>query len=364
MSDAVGMLDAQLTTLSAPEQETPTDRRPIIIKVADVPRRPIEWLWPQRFALGKVGLLPGDPGGGKSHVTLDMAAHVSRGKEWPDGSGMAPEGQVIIMSAEDDVADTIRPRLEAAGGDLDRIHVLQGVELTDEQSGGKIQKAVALADLPTIETALQATPDARLLIVDPVSAFLGHTDSHKNAEVRAMLAPLAELAAKYSIAVVCVTHLNKGSGGKALYRATGSLGFVAAARAAWLVTADEQDRERRLFLPMKNNLGPDSTGLAFRLVPWPADPGYMQVEWEPDPVTVTADEVIDPVHSEKRHEWEYARDWLRDLLADGPMDATDIYAAGEKQKFSEKILRKAADSLRVRKHKVGFGKDSTWTWEL
>jgi RecA-family ATPase len=160
-----------------------------------------------------------------------MAARVSTGAPWPDTPlELQPVGGVVLLSAEDDPADTIRPRLDAHGADVTRIVLLQSIDRPDGTN-----RAVDLAvDGPALEAAIDTVPNCRLVVVDPISAYLGGVDSHSNSDVRGMLAQLAELAARRRVAVVAVTHLRKGDG-PAMYRAMGSLAFVAAARAAWAI---------------------------------------------------------------------------------------------------------------------------------
>jgi hypothetical protein len=238
----------------------------------------------------------------------------------------------------------VRPRLDAAGADLSRVLVLQP----------KGTRHFTLErDLPQLERALRRRKDARLLVVDPVSAYLGGIDSHVNAEVRGLLAPLAALAAKYGVAVLCVTHLNKGAGGSPLYRATGSLAFTAAARAFWLVGKDRQKPSRKLFLPVKANLTAQPTGLAFSILPSTEDPAVPVLAWEPEPVTVSAEEALaEPARERPRNK---AADFLREELADGPRKASELSG-----RFSEKTLDRAKAELGVRsvRHK------DRWYWEL
>jgi putative DNA primase/helicase len=257
--------------------------------MADVEPMPIKWLWPGRIALGKPSCLSGDPGDGKSVLSCDLAARVSTGARWPDGSGHAPLGSVVMMNAEDDVADTIRPRLDAAGADVSKIHVLQGTEYTNND-GEKREKSITLQDIELITDAITGIPDCRLITLDPVGCYVGDSNSHKDAEVRAALVPLVKLAGDRSIAIVYVAHLNKGNGA-AKYRVMGSLAFVAAARTAFLLTRDKNDSEgrRRLFLPVKNNIGDDRTGLAYILQPAGQT---VCVSWEVDAVHISADEAL------------------------------------------------------------------------
>lgn len=273
--------------------DKPIIATPLLTRLSDVVSRPVEWLWPGRFAIGKLTLIAGDPGLGKSFVTLDIAARISTGTPWPDRRAEPiPSGDVILLSAEDDLEDTIRPRLDAAGADPSRIVAIQGINFYDEEADRTTLKSFNLeVDLPALQSALEKTINPRAVVIDPITAFCGHADSHKNADIRGLLAPLSNLAAKYRVAVIAVTHLNKSGGVNALYRAMGSLAFVAAARAVWLVTKDAESPARRLMLAMKNNLGPDGSGLAYSLMQTQPD-GPAVVAWEPDPVTITANEAL------------------------------------------------------------------------
>ena len=345
---------------------TATDSAPVLVRMCDVKPEAVSWLWPGRIALGKLTLVAGDPGLGKSFVTLDIAARVSSGTPWPDRRHEPnPVGGVVILTAEDDLNDTVRPRLDAAGADVARITAIQGVEFSEPATGKRVRRSFNLEkDIPALETAIQQTPDCRLVVVDPVTAYLGKTDSHKNADIRGLLAPLSELAGRYRVAMVAVTHLNKGGGSNALYRAMGSLAFVAAARAVWLVVRDEENPSRRLFLSAKNNIAPEGTGLAYSLDPADGDPGMAVVAWEAEPVTVTANEAlnVDRPRDDKPTERDTATDWLRELLADGPLPTTEIKSQASEAGFAWATLRRAKERLGIRPRKSGF--DGGWTWGL
>ena len=215
---------------------------------------------------------------------------------------------MVFRSAEDDPEDTIRPRLEAAGADLSRVFILDAVLEGYRADGGEIRRAFNLkTDLARLGTMLDEIGGAALIVIDPITAYLGDADSHKNAEIRALLAPLSDLAAKHSAAVVCVSHLNKAGGGEALMRVTGSLAFVAA-RAAFIVTKDQENEARRLFLPAKNNIGKDQTGLAFAVqsaeVRGPA--GSIEtshVVWESEAIAMTADDAM-ALQVIPKNEWQ------------------------------------------------------------
>ncbi|MBX7166515.1 MAG: AAA family ATPase [Pirellulales bacterium] len=329
---------------------------PLLVPMHTVEPRPVDWLWPGRLALGKLALLVGDPGLGKSFVTCDLAARVSAGKPWPDIPwDTNAAGGVVIANAEDDLADTVRPRLDAAGADVSRIVALRGVQTTDDE-GRHDERPLTLHDRTCIEAAIVSVASCKLVIIDPLGAFCGATDSHKNADVRAMLAPLAELAARHNVAVLAVGHLNKGSG-QAVYRTSGSLAFVAAVRTAWAVTRDREDPTgpRRLLLAVKSNLSVDQGGLAFSVGPYGAH-DEPAVAWEADPVRVSADEALaaEASGAEDRSEREEALEFLRDRLADGPVAVVDVNREARSQGIADRTLRRARRALGVLKTKDGL----------
>ena len=341
---------------------------PVLTSLADVTPRPVEWLWPSRIAIGKLTLIAGDPGLGKSFITLDMAARVSTGNIWPDGiGGNNGPGGVVILNAEDDLADTVRPRLDAAGADVSRIKALVAVKHFDFEAGRERQHPFNLAeDLDALEQAIRDVADCRFVVIDPISAYLGRTDSHKNAEIRGLLVPLSELAARHGVALVAVTHLRKGEG-PAMYRAMGSLGFVAAARAAYAVTKDKDDStgQRRLVLPVKNNLGNDRTGLAYRLDDAFSANGQPVVKWEAGPVEISADDALCPDNGRDEGDssaLDEARDWLQDSLAGGPRSAKEVVAEARADGIAKRTLDRAKKDLGIIAAKTGF--DAGWTWRL
>lgn len=332
--------------------------------LADVEPEPVRWLWPDRFALGKLSLIAGPPGLGKSFLTLDMSARVSRGDGWPcDGAGRAEPAGVVLLSAEDDIQDTIVPRLIAAGADRSRILAMRAIYQPQLALVPGVEKPVPfslLEHLPQLEELIRRAAPCRLVIVDPVSAFLAGTDTHNNAEVRSVLAPLAEMAARNRVAVVAVSHLNKGQG-SAMDRVIGSIAFTAAARTAYIVTKDEDDPARRLLLPVKNNLGIDLNGFAYRLAGEPTP----HIEWEPKPVVMSADEAVGmPGHSrgpdpEARQD---AEAWLLDFLSAGPRTAQEIFMAARAEGHTRVTVKRAKATAGIQSVKQDF--DGPWVWML
>lgn len=331
--------------------------------LADVPIQRINWLWQPRIARGKLTMIAGNPGLGKSQITANLAATVTTGGTWPVDGGRCEAGSVVFLSAEDDAADTIKPRLMAAGADASRIHVIDAVRDVEGQRAFNLG-----ADLEALRATVQAIGDVRLIVIDPITAYLGQVDSHRNAEVRAALAPLGELAAALDVAVVAVSHLNKGGSADALMRVTGSLAFVAAARAAWIVAKDPDDDDRRLFLPAKNNIGADSDGLAFSVVGVTIDGGSAgeietsRVEWEPEAVAVNMADVMAPGDSEERSATDDAADFLADTLRTGPVAAKEVQRQAKQAGLSDKALRRAKSRLNVKSQKQGFSGE--WVWAL
>jgi len=326
-------------------------------RLIEVEREQLDWLWPGRIPLGKLTLLAGDPGLGKSFVTLDLAARVSRGAPWPDLPLLKQTpADVLLFNAEDDLADTIAPRLDKAEADSNNIVAFEGVSV-----GGKRRHFSLEVDLPRLIEVLAENPNTRLIVIDPISAYTGKVDSHKNTEVRGLLAPLADLASAHRIAIVAVTHLSKSGGGKAVYRAMGSLAFAAASRAVWAIVKDSDDPQRRMFLPAKLNLAQDPDGLAYRIIDG-------RVQWDVDPVRMHADdafaEEMRAANGGKRRgsEGREAAEWLRKELASGPKPASEVIELGEQYAFSKRTLQRALKTIDGERTKNGF--DGPWMWSL
>ena len=335
--------------------------RAVVHRVADVHAEPVRWLWRDRFAIGKLSILAGDPGVAKSQLTLFMAAKVTTGKPWPNDEGCPSVGSVVILSCEDDIADTIRPRLEVAGADLTRVHVIEAIE---QGTGGRRGFSLT-SDLSPLEQTLDNVGDVALVIVDPVSAYLSGTDTYKNADVRAALAPLQELAARRRIAVVAVSHFNKTAGqGKSINAITGSGAFVAASRATFLVTKDNIDPTLRLFVQAKNNLA-DAPGLSFRTKLRITIGGITApfVEFEMGTISITADQAIGQMDRTEDHSAiDHAKAFLKEELANGAVSSKELFEHAKEAGIAEKTLRRAARQIGVLIRKEGF--EGGWTWSF
>lgn len=337
---------------------------PVLVCLADVEPREIKWLWPDRIPLGRITLLVGRPGEGKSFLGIDIASRVTVGRSWPDGSGHAPQGSVILITAEDDPADTIRPRLDAHYADVRRVHLLSAVRRTTENEQTR-ETLFTLMDVEALETSLKRLPDCKLIVVDPIGSFLGYdVDCHRDNEVRSVLAPVARLAERYGPAILVIAHRRKNAGTVADDLAIGSRAFTGVARAVWHLTRARENRRRRLLLPGKNNLGPEGTGLAFVI-----DGNPPAIFWEADPISMTADDALalenepeDRKPGPKPEPRNRAAEWLHGLLKSGPLEANVVKQEAEAAGFVWRTVQRAAETIGLIREKRHFG--NGWTWKL
>ncbi|MGE5607920.1 MAG: AAA family ATPase [Bacillota bacterium] len=336
--------------------------RPLLRRASDVEYQPIRWLWPGFIALGKLALLASDPGCGKSTLSCDLAARISRGMPWPDAPNSPNEsGSVLMLNVEDDASDTVRPRLEAAGADLSKITILEGVRRHDKNGKTRDEMFCLEQHLPALESAIRQTSECRLIVLDPLGAIMGRTDGNKNEEVRGLLAPLAALAARYGVAILGITHLNKSSGGSVAYRVLGSIGFTAAARCVFGVARDRQDPTRRLFVPLKSNIAVDTHTLAYKLEE-SSIPGIARLRWESVPVDIRPEDAFGDAANSTPTKTDQAGEWLREALAEGEVPSEEVFRKGRRDGFAVSAIRRAAEALGVRARKRGF--QGPWVWRL
>ncbi len=336
-----------------------------LVRLSNVAAETVHWLWPGRIALGKLTLLAGDPGLGKSLLALDLAARVSTGREMPDAArgDLAGPAGVVLLSAEDALADTIRPRLDAAGADCTRIVALQSVTERDAD-GQAVPRQATLADLEALRRAVRAV-DAALVVIDPLVAYLpARVDAHRDQDVRRALAPLAALAAELGVAVLAIRHLNKNSSvTNATYRGGGSIAFTAAARSELLVAADPADPGRPVLAQVKCNLAAPPAALVYRIDTAPG--GAARLRWLGESALSAnallaahaRDEDDQPALAE-------ALDVLRAILADGPVPAGEVARLARQAGVSERTLKRAKHALSVRSGRAGFGSAGGWRWTL
>lgn len=321
------------------------------------PERSVSWLWPGRLALGQLALLDGDPGLGKSLVTLDLCARLTTGRPFPDNSPCPEPANVIVLNAEDSPDQTIRPRLQSFGADLDRVYL-------PSPDDPEMPTPLRLpAQLDALERAL-AQHSARLVVIDPVTAFLDRSvNTASDQSVRGVLGPLAELAERHQCAVLLVRHLNKRAGARALYRGAGAISFVAACRSAWLIAPDPEQPERRVLAQLKNNLAPPQPSLAF-LLAGSAD-GPPTITWLGSS-TWQADQLLGHRHArpEQPSPREEACKILSDLLRDGPRTSREIGKLLREKGITKTTLKRAKLDLEIRSVRVWAGGQRLCYWLL
>lgn len=336
-----------------------------LIRGCDVKPEPIAWLWDGWLAAGKMHVLGGAPGTGKTTISMALAATVTTGGLWPDGT-RSPAGNVVIWSGEDDPADTLIPRLALSDADLSRIYFIG-----DFKEGNERRSFDPARDMEVLRRKLGEVGDVRLLIVDPiVSAVAG--DSHKNAEVRRSLQPLADLAVSMRCALLGITHFSKGTGGRdPVERLTGSLAFGALARVVLVAAKHQEEGEDgrivRIFLRAKSNIGPDDGGFEYDLHQGEAYPGIFNssvlwgeaVEGAARELLATADATGEDGEGGTLAD---AKRFLADLLADGPLPAKTIKADADGAGYSWATIRRAQKTLGIEPSKTGM--KGGWKWAI
>jgi hypothetical protein len=329
----------------------------MVVTMSDVGPEAVRWLWPGYIPLGKLTVLEGDPGLGKSTLALAIAAAVSRGLPLPGGAPTEP-AHVVLISYEDALADTLRPRLDAAGADVTRVHAITGMRVTED-----VERLVTLpADGRSIFDVVQQY-GARLVVVDTLTcALASDTDSHRDADVRRALAPLAKLAQETGAAVVVIRHLRK-SGGSAIVSGGGSIGIGGAARSVLGVYADPDEEDACLLAVVKANLARRAPTLRYRLVS--ENEQAARVEWG-GASHLTADHLaglrLDDGEGEGSH--RETDDWLRSVLEVAPLDRRDVLRLGTDAGFSTRTVQRAAVRIGVHKDQAGFGTAKRSTWSL
>jgi putative DNA primase/helicase len=335
----------------------------VLVNGSDLTPEPIRWLWPDWLALGKLHILAGAPGQGKTTIAIAMAATVTVGGRWPDGSRCDP-GNVLIWSGEDDPADTLLPRLVAAGADRSRCYFVQGTRIN-----GDLESFDPARDMAALEWQAHQIGGVKLLIVDPVvSAVAG--DSHKNTEVRRALQPLVDLASRLDAAALGISHFSKGGAGTdPASRVVGSIAFTAVARvvlvAAKVKPEDGDDNnDRRILARGKSNIGPDAGGFEYHIDQIEALPGIRasRVTWG-KAVEGTARELLTDPDDLADDSTGDTTDLLRaELTPDGWTDADAACQPLKDAGFTKKQIWTASKKLRVIRRKSGM--KSGWIWRL
>lgn len=347
------------------ENQNP-DVYPSMVWASSIQKSRVNWLNQGRLALGKITVMDGDPGLGKSSIMVDWAARVTTGRALPGDDGWMDELKVreprgvVLLSAEDDRDDTIGPRLEIAGADLNRVLLLNMKDDDNNEYLPSIGK-----NLKDIEHAIEVA-QALLLIIDPFMAYLdADTNANRDQDVRRVLSPVASMAARKKCSVLVSRHLNKAVGMSSLHRGGGSIGIVGAARFGLLVAKDPTDKDvrRRLVMINKVNIGPEVPTLVYRL-DGVEGTDHARVEWLGESLQTASsvsEQSTDRFEQETRTE---AEDWLMAILKEGSVASNEISRAAAKEGLSMATVRRAKIELGVQAIRQGFGKDGSWIWSL
>ena len=312
---------------------------PEILRMSEVQLREVDWLWYPYIPFGKLTILQGDPGEGKTTLALQIIAALTTGKPVWEGTLPMEPVNVIYQTAEDGLSDTIKPRLVAAGADCARVMVIDDSD------------RVLTLDDDRLEQAIEQT-GARLVVLDPIQGYIGASvDMHRANESRPLMYRIAKLAEKYNCAILLIGHMNKNSGEKSSYRGLGSIDFQAAARSVLVVGRIKDDPTLRVVCPAKSSLAPEGSAVAFRLDP---EQGFQWV----GSYDISVDELLSG--SSRGHKLREAQSFLKEVLADGPLPQTEIEAAAQQAGIRPKTLRNARYELGVTSTKVS----KQWVWTL
>jgi putative DNA primase/helicase len=339
----------------------------LLIRADQVKSERVAWLWQGWLARAKVHIFAGDPGAGKTTIALDLAAIITRGGRLPDGTQAEP-GDVLFWSGEDDIADTLKPRLARAEADLSRVHFVAGVS-----KDGKKRAFDPAMDMAELSEAIGRMQRPAMLVMDPVVVMVTG-EGNGSAPVRRDLQPLADLATERRVAVLGITHLSKGTQGrKPLERVTGSLVFGALARIVFFAARGEGkdgSEPERLLVRVKSNIGPDGDGFRYSLeqAPLADDPSISAsgIVWG-EAVEGRAGDLLAKLEGLEPGKGDgpllsEAKDFLQDMLADGPMGATALAAEAKDFGISSASLKRAKQALGVQSEKAAG--DGPWRWRL
>ncbi|MBM4034674.1 MAG: AAA family ATPase [Planctomycetes bacterium] len=334
-----------------------TGPRAVHFPIKVVETKDVAWLWPGKLPIGKLSLVVGDPGMGKSLLMLDLAARLSTKQEWPDKQENSwPESATLLITAEDDIADTVRPRFEAAGGNAELCHTLKGL-----MHDGVFLRFVMPSDLGHLRLLLAKLREVRLVVIDPLLAFIRGGGSGGNSALRVVAATLQDIAREMKVAVVGVSHLSKAPSASLVQRVAGGAALVGAARAVWCLWPHPEEPKRTLFVPLKCNLSASGNAYAYRIVESDVMGKVPVVLWEAEPAELALAPTGAGGPAASPAVLECAA-WVRRFLGDGPRPAAEMVKAAKADGFSASVVKKARRLLGVAADHYGVG--DAWTVRL
>lgn len=341
-------------------QQSKPSGRLVTVCAADIKPEHVEWLVDQSFPLGMLAVIGGQPGLGKSQISINLAAGVTTGKGLPGTGGFNNLGSVIILANEDDAARTIRPRLDAAGADISKVHIVEGVA----REGADVDMFQLDLDIADLRERAMQIGNVKLIVVDPPSAYLGaKVDSYKDSDVRRVLMPLGTLAQETGAMILLIVHLNKRTDGGAQQRFSGSTAWTAAPRVGFMVAEDPLTKQR-FMLPVKNNIGDDRLGYQYHIAEKLIQYGGQTfkssyIVWD-QPTNRSVAELLTPPKANKHDAVGVAKGFLAEELAAGALAVEEIQAAAKAAGISWSSVLRAKSTMLITSEKVGSG----WTWTL
>jgi len=315
----------------------------------------VSWLWENYLPKGKLVIVEGHPSLGKSTLTCAIASLITRGDTFPCGTSNPPMN-VLMIAVEDAPSDTIKPRVMASKGDVEKVFFLEGIKFTTSNE----EETADLSNHRHIEAIREAIHKHKigLIIIDPLMAMIGsRRDAHKDQDVRQITTPLTKLAQDEGVTIICVRHLTKGGGADAITRGGGSIGFSGSARVVVLVAKDPQDDNRRILATVKNNLAPFETSLSFHIINDELT-SVGRIEWL-GKSELKANDLLLTTSSEDKSALQEAVDFLQEELATGEKTAASIISNAKEYGIAERTLRRAKSQLRIES-----GKHGKWNWQL
>lgn len=346
-----------------------------IVRLADVEEKNISWLWEPYLPYGKITILEGDPEAGKTFLSLDIAAHVTTGRSLPSfgrgtGESKVPQN-VLFLTAEDDLGDTILPRFRKASGDPERFYSINGIIQRDDDR--EVHLGITLSHIGALEDAMNKL-NPGLLIVDPFQAFVGaRVDFHRANEVRPVMEGIGKLMARHDCAAVLIRHFAKAAYNNSMYKGIGSIDILAAARSVLQAGVNPQlpdieemlridptdgavaaapEQSRFVFVHAKCNVAMKGPAVAYSICD-----GKLSLN---GPTLLTADEL--KAGHVKRSPRKGATEFLMEQLATGKKPATELLASARNEGLSESTLRRAAKQLPIKMGPSGFGLSWDWEW--
>lgn len=346
-------------TFQKPPESAAIEGEIITIVLSDVEGKDIQWFWPNRIPSGMLSLLVGNPGVGKSFLTMFICARVSTGEDWPDAENTMEPGSVLLFSDEESLEYAIKPRLDSHGADCTKIFAVPHIKKAD----GNPDSFTIDEHIQLLRDYLEKMPDCRLIIFDPITAYLGAVNANNNAEVRGALIGLQSLAQEKNVTILGINHFSKKAELDAIHRILGSTGFVAAARAVWAVIQERYEEGShvepgRLLIPVKSNYSIAPTALKFQIV----DGKIVFAEGQHQ---VNIDDILQNAQKAKKNpNIDEAKRFLQDKLEGQAFEyAKDILDEAKESGISKSALYKAKRAIGVFDWKDGFGSPVKWSLE-